>query len=132
MFYAVGGFDTAIFQGQRNDTEKCKHLDDCGAISAQNVEDGMEVRMVIICGCCGKQVADLMFMKNQDIEISYNTVPIDRSTYIWPNGKCVRLLKRFPTSEREAETPTGHAYLPVKVMNDIMKEHVKISHVITL
>lgn len=92
----------------------------------------MEVGLVVICGCCGKAVGQDMFMNNQDIEISYNTVPLDHSTWdIWPNGKCVRLLKKFPTSGRMAETPTGHAYLGVKVLND-MKQPVRISHVITL
>jgi len=41
------------------------------------------------------------------------------------------VLKRFPTSGRESETPTGHAYLAVKVLND-MSQTVRISHVITL
>ena len=87
---------------------------------------------MVICGCCGKGIGKSMFLDNMDIEISYNTVPVERSSMdIWPENKCVRINKRFPTSGREAETPTGHAYLAIKVLND-MASPVKISHVITL
>jgi hypothetical protein len=80
----------------------------------------------------GKGVGETLFLNNENIEISYNTVPINRSSWeIWPNAKCVRVLKRFPTSGRESETPTGHHYLAVKVLND-MSITVRISHVITL
>jgi len=115
-------------------------LDACGGISAEKADDGMvvfrlpkmEVGLVVICACCGKKVGESMLMNNEDIEISYNTVPLDRSTWdIWPDNKCVRVLKRFPTSGRESETPTGHAYLAIKVLND-MRGPVRISHVITL
>jgi hypothetical protein len=79
-----------------------------------------------------KGVGETLFLNNENIEISYNTVPINRSNWeIWPNAKCVRVLKRFPTSGRESETPTGHHYLGVKVLND-MGVVVRISHVITL
>lgn len=118
----------------------CRHLDACGGISAQKAEDGMvvfrlpkmEKGLVAICMCCGKQEAEPQIMKNANIEISYNTVPMNNSTWdVWPDGKCVRLLKRFPTSGRESETPTGHAYLAIKVLKDMPKP-VRISHVITL
>jgi hypothetical protein len=73
-----------------------------------------------------------MFLNNQDIEISYNTVSMNSSEWeIWPNPKCVRILKRFPTSGRASENPTGHAYLAVKVLRD-MAQPIRISHVITL
>ena len=92
----------------------------------------MEVGLVIICGCCGKQVGEELFMNNPLIEISYNTVPIDRSEWdVFPDAKCVRVLKRFPTSGRAAETPAGHAYLAVKMLSNNPKP-VRISHVITL
>lgn len=128
------------FFGNREDKEICRHLDKCGGISAQKADDGMvvfrlpkmEVGLVVICGCCGKGVGEQLFLNNQDISISYNTIPINRSEWeLWPNSKCVRVLKRFPTSGRESETPTGHAYLAVKVLND-MSQTVRISHVITL
>ncbi|KAL7527827.1 hypothetical protein ACHAXR_002152, partial [Thalassiosira sp. AJA248-18] len=105
----VGKQDTALFRN-RDDKEICRHLDACGGISAQKADEGMvvfrlpkmEVGLVVICGCCGKGVGESMFLNNQDIEISYNTVPMnDRTQWdLWPNPKCVRLLKRFPTSGR--------------------------------
>ena len=136
----VGKQDTALFRN-RDDKEICRHPDACGGISAQKADEGMvvfrlpkmEVGLVVICGCCGKGVGESMFLNNSDIEISYNTVPMnDRTQWdLWPNPKCVRLLKRFPTSGRESETPTGHAYLGIKVLKD-MGQQVRISHVITL
>jgi len=139
LWYMVGKQDTSVFK-DREDQEICRHLDACGGISAQKADDGMvvfrlpkmEVGLVVICGCCGKDVGQSLFMNNQNIEISYNTVPIDRKDWdIWPTKKCVRILKRFPTSGRESQTPTGHAYLAIKVLKD-MGEPVRISHVITL
>ena len=92
----------------------------------------MEVGLVILCGCCGKQVGEELFMNNPLIEISYNTVPIDRSEWdVFPDAKCVRVLKRFPTSGRAAETPTGHAYLAAQILSNNPKP-VRISHGITL
>ena len=120
----------------------CQHLDlldACGALSASKVEDGMvvfrlpkmEVGLVVICGCCGKNVGHNMFINNDNLEISFNTVPLNKTTFdVWPTEKCVRLLKKFPTSGRESETPTGHHYLAVKMLNDGAK--VMISHVITV
>lgn len=131
--------DIAVFK-DRDDKGICQHLDFCGGISAQIADDGMvvfrlpkmEVGLVVICGCCGKSVGESMFLNNQDIEISYNTVSMNSSEWeIWPNAKCVRILKRFPTSGRASENPTGHAYLAVKVLRD-MAQPIRISHVITL
>ena len=92
-----------------------------------------------------------MFIDNPNIEISYNTVPIDRGEMdVFPNSKCARVMKRFPTSGQESQTPigstttgsptvsptvspTGDAYLAVKVLNDMpSSQTVLISHVITL
>ena len=88
--------------------------------------------LVVICGCCGKDVGNSMFKSNPDIEILYNTVKLNPDTFeIWPNPKCVRLLPRFPASGRESETPTGHAYLAIKVVND-MSQPIRVSHVITV
>mmetsp|Transcript_19651 Transcript_19651/g.42702 ORF Transcript_19651/g.42702 Transcript_19651/m.42702 type:complete len:259 (-) Transcript_19651:155-931(-) len=139
LWYGVGKEDMAVFK-DREDREICRHLDACGGISAQKADDGMvvfrlpkmEVGLVVICGCCGKAVGETQFVNNANIEISYNTVPLDRKDWdIWPNGKCVRVLRRFPTSGRQSETPTGHAYLGIKVLKD-MGQPVRISHVITL
>lgn len=139
LWYMVGKQDTSVFK-PRDDQEMCRHLDACGGISAQKADDGMvvfrlpkmEVGLVVICGCCGKKVGEEYFMNNANIEISYNTVVLDPATFeVWPTGKCVRLLKRFPTHGRESETPTGHAYLAIKILNDL-KQPIRISHVITV
>ena len=37
-----------------------------------------EKRLVVVCGCCFKEIGRTMFLDNEDIEISYNTVPIPR------------------------------------------------------
>jgi hypothetical protein len=138
LWYMVGKQDSKVFR-EREDKEMCRHLDACGALSASKVEDGMvvfrlpkmEVGLVVICGCCGKNVGQNMFINNDNLEISFNTVPLNKTTFdVWPTEKCVRLLKKFPTSGRESETPTGHHYLAVKMLNDGAK--VMISHVITV
>lgn len=138
LWYMVGKQDTAVFRN-REDKEICRHLDACGGISAQNAEEGMvvfrlpkmEVGLVVICACCGKKVGE-EFMNNNLIEVSFNTVPIDRSQWdLFPHDKCVRVMKRFPTSGRESETPTGHHYLGIRILANNPKP-VRISHVITL
>ncbi len=73
-----------------------------------------------------------MFMNNPYIEVRYNTALLNQSTWdVFPTGKCVRLLKQFPTKGAAAMTPTGHAYLSIKVLEGL-SEPVRISHVITL
>mmetsp|Transcript_24472 Transcript_24472/g.35047 ORF Transcript_24472/g.35047 Transcript_24472/m.35047 type:complete len:140 (+) Transcript_24472:12-431(+) len=138
--YMVGKQDTALFK-KREDSEMCRHLDACGGISARKKEDGMvvfrlpkmEVGLVVICGCCGKNVGEAMFIENESLEISFNTVPLNKTTFdVWPNKKCVRLLKKFPTSGRESETPTGHHYLALKLLEDQQGADVRISHVFTI
>ena len=139
LWYMVGKQDIALFKN-RDDREICRHLDACGGISGQKANEGMvvfrlpkmEVGLVVICGCCGKNVGESMFLNNPDIEIRYNTVVIEPKMWdIYPSPKCVRLLKRFPTQGRESETPTGHAYLSIKILKD-MTTPVRISHVITV
>ena len=85
-----------------------------------------------ICGCCGgKEVAEDMFLNNTNIEIRYNGVLLERGDFdLFPNPKCARLLKRFPTEGLAAKTPTGHAYLSIKALD--LEQPVRISHVITL
>eukprot|EP00804_Cyclotella_cryptica_P007639 CCRYP_015253-RA/>CCRYP_015253-RA protein AED:0.03 eAED:0.03 QI:1061/1/1/1/1/1/3/215/472 len=140
FWHLVSKEDVVYFQ-DRDDKEICKHLDNCGGISATSSENGMvvfrlpkmEVGLVSICGCCGDtEIAKPMFLNNTNIEIRYNGALLDRSTWdLFPNAKCARLLKRFPTEGAAAQTPTGHAYLSVKAL-DGMEMPVRISHVITL
>ena len=138
LMYMVGKKDTVVFK-DREDKEMCRHLDACGYIRASKADDGMvvfrlpkmEVGLVVVCGCCGKNVGQAMFMDNDNLEISFNTVPLNKTTFdVWPNKKCVRLLKKFPTSGRESETPTGHHYLALKILKDTSA--VQISHVFTI
>ena len=140
LWYMVGKQDKIVFI-DRDDQEKCRHLDACGGIAASKVEDGMvvfrlpkmEVGLVVICGCCGKNVGQNMFINNEELEISLNTVPLDKSTFeVWPNPKCVRLLEKFPTSGRESETPTGHHYLALKLLDDRKGAEIRVSHLFTL
>lgn len=77
MWHMVGKQDQAIFQ-KRDDKEICRHLDQCGGISATSAEDGtvvfrlpeMKVGLIAICGCCGKKVAEEMFLNNEFLEVS--------------------------------------------------------------
>lgn len=139
FWHMVGKQDTAVFQS-RDDKEKCKHLDQCGGISATSRDNGMvvfrlpkmEVGLVSICGCCGKTVAEEMFIKNPYIEIMYNGAVLNSTKWdIFPTDKCARLLDKFPTAGAAAMTPTGHAYLSIKALEGLEKP-VRISHVITL
>jgi len=132
--YMVDKQDIAVFQDSE-EKEKCKHLDACGGITATSPDDGrvvfrlpkMEVGLIVICGCCGKDVGTDMFLNNDRIEIEYNSVVLDRQTWdLWPNGKCVRLMQSHP-----ATTSSGHAYLSVRVLEELASP-IKISHLITL
>mmetsp|Transcript_4852 Transcript_4852/g.8262 ORF Transcript_4852/g.8262 Transcript_4852/m.8262 type:complete len:635 (-) Transcript_4852:146-2050(-) len=138
LWHGVPKQDQAFF-ADRDDKEVCRHLDGCGAISATSKDSGsvvfrlpkQEVGLVVVCGCCGKDIATNMFLNNTDIEMRYNGQLLDPSTWdIWPNGKCVRLLKKFGAASSAAAT-TGHNYLSVKVLENITAP-VRISHLITL
>ncbi len=139
IWHMVGKEDQVIFQ-DRDDKEICRHLDACGGISATSSDNGMvvfrlpkmEVGLVVICGCCGKDIATEMFINNTNIEVMYNGAVLDPSTWdVFPTNKCVRLLKRFPTEGAAAMNPTGHAYLSIKALGD-QEKPVRVSHVITL
>ncbi len=136
LWYMVDKGDVEHFR-KREDLEICRHLDKCGTIHAKAAKAGtvvfrlpkMEVGLVVICGGGGKKVAKSYFIENADLEITLNSVPIERSAMDeWPNGKCVRLQQRFPTPSHH---PTDNSYLALKVVRD-MNVDVSISHVITL
>jgi len=66
--------DIAVHQDS-DEKEKCSHLDACGGISATTKENGMvvfrltkmEVGLIVICGCCGKDVGQNMFLNNTSL-----------------------------------------------------------------
>ncbi|KAL7500397.1 hypothetical protein ACHAWT_008151 [Skeletonema menzelii] len=137
LFRGVSKQDQTFFE-DRDDKEICRHLDACGGISATSKDSGsvvfrlpkQEVGLVVICGCCGKQVGQDMILNNTSIEISYNGQVLDRNNWdIWPNGKCVRLFKQFDANA--AKATTGHNYLKIEAQENL-SEPVRISHVITL
>jgi hypothetical protein len=134
LWYMVGKGDVEYFRN-REDKEVCRHLDKCGSIHAKEAKAGtvvfrlpkMEVGLVVIC-IIGKNMAKSIIIENVDLEITLNSVPVERSTMdVWPNGKCARLQQRFSHSSH----PTDINYLALKVVRD-MKVEVFISHVITL
>jgi len=138
LWYMVDKGDIEFFRN-REDKEVCRHLDKCGAIHAKAADAGtvvfrlpkMEVVLVVICGIAGQKgivASQHFFIWNADLEITLNSVPVERSAMdAWPNNKCVRLQQRFPTSSPR----TDNNYLALKVLRDIAVE-VSISHVITL
>jgi len=137
LWRGVSKQDQTYFE-DRDDKEICRHLDACGGISATSKDSGsvvfrlpkQEVGLVVICGCCGKQVGTDMILNNTDIEISYNGQVLDRNAWdIWPNGKCVRLMKEFDANA--AKATTGHNYLKIEAQENL-SQPVRISHVITL
>jgi len=131
--------DQAFFQRRDDGLEMCMHLDSCGSIIANSKDNGsvvfrlpkQEVGLVVVCGCCGKEVGTQMFLNNLNIEIRYNGQLLDRTTWdIYPNPKCVRILKKFGAESAAAAT-TGHNYLAIKALENL-SEPVQISHLITL
>lgn len=136
---SVGKQDTSFFKSHPNTDIVCSHLNACGGMTSTDKAGDtvvfrlpkMEVGLVVICGCCGKQVAKQMFMENLNIEISYNSVPIRRGGWdLWPNNKCVRVMKRFGMGTQQSDRD-GESYLAVSLLNDT-RGSIKISHVITL
>lgn len=148
----VGKVDTAIFKA-KNDPEwfkKCKHLDACGGVFASEASHGelvfelpaskMESGVVAVCGCCGKNVGESMFLNNAKVVIKMNGRVLDKSTMIsWPNPKCVRLTNGYGTDGFEKEDTMLLSFElngkqpAVKVIGDVEEAtEVKISHVIAL
>mmetsp|Transcript_6658 Transcript_6658/g.9522 ORF Transcript_6658/g.9522 Transcript_6658/m.9522 type:complete len:255 (+) Transcript_6658:1-765(+) len=118
--------------------EYCTFPDHCGGLSATHGQEGravfklpkMEVGLLVLCGCCGKEVAKDMFLENEFIEIEFNNERLHNNTWdIWPNGKCVRLLKTHLEDGADIGN-NGHSYLSIKVKPGL-KAPIRISHVIT-
>lgn len=110
--------------------------DNCAGMKATSADQGkivfklpkMEVGIIAICGCCGKEVAEPYFLKNEFFEADLNGKVLDRSTWdLWPELKCVRLVKEHGN----VVSDYGHSYLTLRLKPGNTQE-VIISHVITL
>jgi hypothetical protein len=141
-----GKVDISIIKA-KHDPEwerKCTHADACGGIWAQYPEHGeltyelpsqkMTAGLVIVCGCCGKNVGSTMFIENQNVIIKLNGRVLDKQTMdVYPNAKCVRLLKRFGEIDGyQKEDSMLLSFEISKQDSDESPPEVKISHVIAL
>ena len=132
------GSKRLIPKAESNDP-KCQHLDHCAGATAQNSDDGwlslklpkMTRGIVIVCGCCGKQVAKDYFINSDDLIIEFDGKKLDRSTFkVYPSTKCAQVLDGFPPDLEDSE---GHLYLGIKIGKINPKnKNIKISHVIAL
>jgi len=149
----VGKMDVAIIKAMHDPQweRKCTHLDACGGIWASDSTQGtlifelpsskMTAGLVMLCFCCGKQpgglsIAEAMFLQNQNVTVSLNDRVLDKSTMdVYPNKKCVRVLKQFGEGEYEKED-TMLLKLEMADQDPDMayesKPHVKVSHVVAL
>jgi len=144
----VGKVDIAIIK-PLHDKEwerKCAHADACGGIGAEDSGNGplvyelpssnMTAGLVFVCGCCGKNVGEVMFLQNPNVTFELNGRVLDKSKMdVYPTEKCVRLLKHFGEDNNEksntmlltvhmADQPADLAYEE--------RPYVKISHVVAL
>ena len=90
----------------------------------------MTAGLVFVCGCCGKTVGQDMFLDNQNVVFKLND-PCTRQVKYWdiyPNKKCVRLLKWFGDGEYEKKDVM---ILTVEIVDAVPNE-VKISHIVAL
>ena len=112
----VGKVDTAIIKNLHDPEweRKCSHADACGGITAHDSTQGvltyelpssrMTAGLVFLCGCCGKKVGEDMFLQNENIEFSLNGRVLDKTKMdVFPNPKCVRLLKSFGDADYKKE-----------------------------
>ena len=116
---------------------ECQHLDSCGFVQAASPSQGwvvfklpkMTLGMVVVCGCCGKHIAENMFLNNAHLQVQFDGKDLTNKTWTkWPNGKCARLLTNFPA---EVNDSGGHLYLAFRIASDGGPK-VGISHVIAM
>ena len=89
----------------------------------------MTAGLVFVCGCCGKTVGQDMFLENENVVFKLNDRVLDKSNMdIYPNKKCVRLLKWFGDGEYEKKDVM---ILTVEIVDRVSND-VKISHVVAL
>jgi len=123
--------------------EWCQHLDACGGIRASGPENGwvvfklpkMELGRVIVCGCCGKKVAQDMFLDNEflEIQVAGETIPREQWSLGPNNKKCAQITEKFPD---KIDDSGGHIYLAMRVVDTgvpIPKPKLpSISHIIAM
>mmetsp|Transcript_24225 Transcript_24225/g.52252 ORF Transcript_24225/g.52252 Transcript_24225/m.52252 type:complete len:808 (+) Transcript_24225:171-2594(+) len=145
----VGKVDIAIIKALHDKEweRKCAHLDACGGVWAQDSTSGtltyelpssqMTAGLVFVCGCCGKNVGENMFLHNQNVTIKLNGRVLDKSKMdVFPNAKCIRLLKHFGENGYEKEDTMLLSFDMADQDPDLAYEarapSVKISHVVAL
>lgn len=145
----VGKVDTKIIKAMHDPQweRRCKHLDACGGVYAQFNTAGqlvyelpasrMTAGLVFVCGCCGKNVGQSMFLDNDGVVFRLNGRVLDKADMdVYPTRKCVRLLKGFGGDYVREDT----MHLTVEITDvddpDVAYEDkpagVKISHIVAL
>ena len=120
--------------------EFCRHLDHCGGLQSGDGPDAgwlvlklpkMSVGLIVMCACCGKDVAKKQIKENDALEVYLDGKLLDHARWdYWPNNKCVRIAQEFPSNMNDG---TGHIYLAVRIKPDaVAPTPVTISHVFTL
>uniref|UniRef100_A0A7S0GNB3 Uncharacterized protein n=1 Tax=Proboscia inermis TaxID=420281 RepID=A0A7S0GNB3_9STRA len=88
----------------------------------------MEVGVIAVCVCCGKDVAELMVLENEFLQVELNGLILNHTSWdIWPEKKCVRLVSQHGNIVGDS----GHSYLSLSLLEG-NTQNVKISHVITI
>jgi hypothetical protein len=113
--YMVGKVDTAIIKALHDPEweRKCAHLDACGGVTASDSTGGaleyelpasrMTAGLVFVCVYPGKEV-EAMVLTNPRVTFKLNGRVLDKSAMdLYPNKKCVRLLRRFEEGGHEKE-----------------------------
>ncbi|KAL3806675.1 hypothetical protein ACHAXA_003450 [Cyclostephanos tholiformis] len=113
--YMVGKVDTKIIKSLRDPAweTKCSHLDACGGIMSSDSTGGtleydlpasrMTAGLIFVCVYPGKGVEG-MVLQNPYVTFKLNGRTLNKSTMdLYPNKKCVRLLKKFGEGGHEKE-----------------------------
>ncbi len=90
----------------KNDPSKCEHLDHCGGLKAASPDAGwlalrlplMSAGLIVLCGCCGDDVAKRMFIDNDDLKVVLDGVKLDRATFApaAEQAKCAAVAEALP------------------------------------
>ncbi|KAL7534350.1 hypothetical protein ACHAXR_005816 [Thalassiosira sp. AJA248-18] len=146
----VGKVDIAIIKAKHDPEfeQKCAHLDACGGIWAQDSTAGtltfelpsnkMTAGLVFVCGCCGKNIGENMFLQNQNVTFKLNGRVLNKSKMdVYPAPKCVRLFKYF--GESSGYEKEDKMLLSIEMADqdpslsyEAKPPSVKISHVVAL